>query len=301
MRTAIVGGGAAGFFLAINLKEMLPAMDVTILERSQRVLAKVEVSGGGRCNCTNTFADITDLAQVYPRGHRLLKRLFKGFDHRDAYQWFERHGVRLTTQADNCVFPASQDSHTIINSFLYEARRHDIKICTGVRVQRLDTLLADYDFVAVCTGGSPRLEGLQWLADAGHEIAAPVPSLFTLSIDEAYGPYVEEAVQRVPRSVFEIEGRLDRRYIYEGAIVPLMNGDGERFNGTITEIGEKEITVDLNHPFAGKPLHFVGSVTENRLATTEEMQKIVAFADTAKAHTTNKTDSLVTSSLTLIE
>lgn len=97
---------------------------------------------------------------------------------------------------------------------------------------------------------------------------------FTLSIDEAYGPYVEEAVQRVPRSVFEIEGRLDRRYIYEGAIVPLMNGDGERFNGTITEIGEKEITVDLNHPFAGKPLHFVGSVTENRLATTEEMQKM---------------------------
>ena len=94
---------------------------------------------------------------------------------------------------------------------------------------------------------------------------------FTLSVDEAYGPYVEEAVQRVPRSVFEIEGRLDSRYIYEGAIVPLMNGDGERFNGTITEIGSKEITVDLNHPFAGKPLHFVGSVTENRPATTEEM------------------------------
>lgn len=213
MRTAIVGGGAAGFFLAINLKEMLPAMDVTILERSQRVLAKVEVSGGGRCNCTNTFADITDLAQVYPRGHRLLKRLFKGFDHRDAYQWFERHGVRLTTQADNCVFPASQDSHTIINSFLYEARRHDIKICTGVRVQRLDTLLADYDFVAVCTGGSPRFEGLQWLADAGHEIAAPVPSLFTLSIDDTVlhglmGTVVDGVTVGIPGTKLRADGPL---------------------------------------------------------------------------------------------
>ncbi len=213
MRTAIVGGGAAGFFLAINLKEMLPAMDVTILERSQRVLAKVEVSGGGRCNCTNTFADITDLAQVYPRGHRLLKRLFKGFDHRDAYQWFERHGVRLTTQADNCVFPASQDSHTIINSFLYEARRHDIKICTGVRVQHLDTLLADYDFVAVCTGGSPRLEGLQWLADAGHEIAAPVPSLFTLSIDDTVlhglmGTVVDGVTVGIPGTKLRADGPL---------------------------------------------------------------------------------------------
>lgn len=213
MRTAIVGGGAAGFFLAINLKEMLPAMDVTILERSQRVLAKVEVSGGGRCNCTNTFADITDLAQVYPRGHRLLKRLFKGFDHRDAYQWFERHGVRLTTQADNCVFPASQDSHTIINSFLYEARRHDIKICTGVRVERLDTLLADYDFVAVCTGGSPRLGGLQWLADAGHEIAAPVPSLFTLSIDDTVlhglmGTVVDGVTVGIPGTKLRADGPL---------------------------------------------------------------------------------------------
>lgn len=213
MRTAVVGGGAAGFFLAINLKEMLPQMEVTILERSQRVLAKVGVSGGGRCNCTNSFAGVSDLSQVYPRGHRLLKRLFKGFDHRDAYQWFERHGVRLTTQADNCVFPASQDSHTIINCFLYEARRHHIKICTGVRVERLDTLLADYDFVAVCTGGSPRLEGLQWLADAGHEIAAPVPSLFTLSIDDAVlrglmGTVVEHVTIGIPGTKLRADGPL---------------------------------------------------------------------------------------------
>ncbi len=213
MRTAVVGGGAAGFFLAINLKEMLPQMEVTILERSQRVLAKVGVSGGGRCNCTNSFAGVSDLSQVYPRGHRLLKRLFKQFDYRDAYHWFERHGVRLTTQADNCVFPASQDSQTIINCFLSEARRHQIEIGTGVRVENLDTLMSDYDFVAVCTGGSPRLEGLRWLADAGHEIAAPVPSLFTLSIDDAVlrslmGTVVENVTIGIPGTKLRADGPL---------------------------------------------------------------------------------------------
>ena len=95
MRTAIIGGGAAGFFLAINLKEMMPAMEVTIFEKSKKVLAKVEVSGGGRCNCTNSFEAVSDLSQVYPRGHRLMKRLFKTFNYRDAYAWFENHGVRL--------------------------------------------------------------------------------------------------------------------------------------------------------------------------------------------------------------
>ena len=86
MKTAIVGGGAAGFFLAINLKEMCEQMEVTIFEKSRKVLAKVEISGGGRCNCTNSFAEVRDLQYVYPRGHRLMKRLMKGFSHRDAYE-----------------------------------------------------------------------------------------------------------------------------------------------------------------------------------------------------------------------
>jgi len=211
-KTVIVGGGAAGFFLAVNLKEMVPTMEVTILERSQRMLAKVEISGGGRCNCTNTFANVSDLSQVYPRGHRLLKRLFKQFDYRDAYQWFERHGVRLTTQEDDCVFPASQDSHSIINCFLSEARRYSINIYTGARVGSLEDL-TDYDFVAVCTGGSPRMEGLQWLADTGHEIVPPVPSLFTLSIadkalTELMGTVVDNVHVMIPGTKMRSEGPL---------------------------------------------------------------------------------------------
>ena len=212
MKTAIIGGGAAGFFLAINLKEMCPEMEVTILERSKRVLAKVEVSGGGRCNCTNSFAEVRDLSAVYPRGHRLMKRLMKGFSQRDAYEWFERHGVRLTTQEDQCVFPVSQDSHTIINCFLAEARRHQIEIRTECRVESLDEL-ADFDFIAVTTGGSPKPEGLHWLSDFGHEIASPVPSLFTFHIDDErlqalMGTVVENATAYIPSTSYRASGPL---------------------------------------------------------------------------------------------
>lgn len=212
MRTAIVGGGAAGFFLAVNLKEMMPEMDVILFERQQRVLAKVEISGGGRCNCTNSFAYIRDLSEAYPRGHRLMKRLMKSFSQQDAYQWFERHGIRLTTQDDGCVFPASQDSHTIINCFLHEARRRGVEIRTGSRISSFDEL-RDFDFVAVTTGGSPRVGGLQWLASLGHEIAAPVPSLFTFRIDDAdlqalTGTVVNDAVAYIPGTKLRAEGPL---------------------------------------------------------------------------------------------
>ena len=183
MKTAVVGGGAAGFFLAINLKEMMPDMQVTIFERSQHVLAKVEISGGGRCNCTNSFEEVTDLSQVYPRGHRLLKRLFNNFDYRDAYRWFEDHGVPLVIQDDQCVFPQAQDAHAIIDCFLSLARRYHIDIQKGCKVQSLENVKG-FDYVAVTTGGSPKGEGLRWLAALGHEIEAPVPSLFTFAIHD---------------------------------------------------------------------------------------------------------------------
>ena len=212
MKTAIIGGGAAGFFLGINLKEMCPEMEVTIFEKSKRVLAKVEISGGGRCNCTNSFAEVRDLSEVYPRGHRLMKRLMKGFSQEDAYKWFERHGVRLTTQDDQCVFPMSQDSHTIINCFLTEARRCGIEIRTETKIDSLD-LLSGYDFVAVTTGGSPKAEGLRWLGDMGHELEPPVPSLFTFQIaDEALhalmGTVVEDVVTMIPGTKLRAQGPL---------------------------------------------------------------------------------------------
>ena len=177
-RVAVVGGGAAGFFLAVNLKEMCPQADVTIMERGPRVLRKVEISGGGRCNVTNTFEGVGDLHEVYPRGHRLLKRLFRVFGPREAWQWFEQRGVRLVAQDDHCVFPRSQDARSISGLLQGEARRLGVAVRTGCAVASLGEL-AGYDCICVTTGGQPRREGLQWL---GHDIDAPVPSLFTLSI-----------------------------------------------------------------------------------------------------------------------
>lgn len=204
MRTAIIGGGAAGFFLALNLKEMMPGMQVCILERSQRVLAKVTVSGGGRCNCTNTFRRVSDVAAVYPRGHRLMKRLLKVFSQDDAYRWFEGHGVPLVVQEDDdCVFPEAQDSQAVIGCFLSLAHRYGVEIRRGCKVQSLDDVTG-FDYVAVTTGGSPSGEGLRWLADLGHEIEQPVPSLFSLRVDDAALNCLQGLV--VPQTVVHIAG-----------------------------------------------------------------------------------------------
>jgi hypothetical protein len=212
MKTAIIGGGAAGFFLAVNLKELMPEMDVTIFERSQRVLAKVAVSGGGRCNCTNSFREVRDLSAVYPRGHRLMKRLFNVFDYNDAYQWFERHCVPLVVQDDECVFPKAQDAQVVINCFLSLARRYGVGIRTGCKVQSMDDV-SGYDFIVVTTGGSPTGEGLRWLADMGHEIEPPVPSLFTFSIaDERLtalqGLVVNDVETLIPGTKLRADGPL---------------------------------------------------------------------------------------------
>ena len=215
MKTAIIGGGAAGFFTAINLKEMMPEMVVVIFERGNRVLAKVEISGGGRCNCTNSFASVRDLSHVYPRGHRLMKRLMKQFDQRDAYEWFERRGVALTTQDDECVFPASQDSHSIINCFLNESARLGIEIRKNVKITLLEDLV-EYDYVVVTTGGMSRSTANATTDGGlfeGVEMVPPVSSLFTFNIaDEALrglmGTVVEGVMVMIPGTKMRASGPL---------------------------------------------------------------------------------------------
>ena len=215
MKTAIIGGGAAGFFTAINLKEMMSEMEVVIFERGNRVLAKVEISGGGRCNCTNSFASVRDLSHVYPRGHRLMKRLMKQFDQRDAYEWFERRGVALTTQDDECVFPASQDSHSIINCFLNESARLGVEIRKNMKITSLEDLV-EYDYVVVTTGGMSRSTANATTDGGlfeGVEMVPPVPSLFTFNIaDEALrglmGTVVEGVMVMIPGTKMRASGPL---------------------------------------------------------------------------------------------
>ena len=209
MKTAIVGGGAAGFFLAVNLKEMMPEMEVTIFERGQHVLRKVAISGGGRCNCTNSFASVGDLSEVYPRGHRLMKRLFNVFDNRDAYQWFERHGVPLVTQDDDCVFPASQDAQSIVGCLLSNARKLGVEIRTNTKIASLDELNG-YDYIAVTTGGTTS----EKLSTVNYQLStiSPCPSLFSFRIDDerlqALMGIVTEATAMIPGTKLKASGPL---------------------------------------------------------------------------------------------
>ena len=224
MTIAIIGGGAAGFFLAINLKRLAPNIDVTIFEKSAKVLTKVALSGGGRCNLTNSFAEIKTLNRAYPRGDKLLKRAFRLFDHRDTYKWFEDAGVPLVTQDDQCVFPYSQDSNQIIVTFIKLARELGISVKTLHRLTSITsgerytlTFNADtrctFDAVAITTGGSPKAEGLSYLEALGHKIILPVPSLFTFnipsdSIRELMGVVAENAMVSLEGTNLKASGSL---------------------------------------------------------------------------------------------
>jgi predicted Rossmann fold flavoprotein len=196
VKVAIIGGGAGGFFSAIQVKENHPTAVVTIFEKSQKLLSKVKVSGGGRCNVTNAETSIKLLSEAYPRGGKKLKNAFTKFSTQDMQKWLEERGVPLTTQPDNCVFPVSQDSQSIIDCFISETLRLDIEIKVGRGVKSIQSLGEEivlefgdddvevFDKVIVATGGSPKLSGLQWLVDMGHQIEKPVPSLFTFNMPE---------------------------------------------------------------------------------------------------------------------
>ncbi len=196
MKIAIIGAGAAGFFTAINLKELTLNADITIYESSSRVLSKVSVSGGGRCNLTNSFEEIKSLSTVYPRGEKLMKGIFKTFNHNDTINWFEDNGVKLVTQNDCCVFPESQDSQEIIDTFLDLSDELGIKIKTSSQIRSIERdgegfrLLLDntelpsdiYDAVVITTGGSPKREGFNMLSSLPLDIIDPVPSLFSFNV-----------------------------------------------------------------------------------------------------------------------
>lgn len=151
MNIAIIGGGAAGCFAAINIKRNNPEASVTVIEAGRKLLAKVAVTGGGRCNLTNSFRDIRSIAAAYPRGEKLMKRLLREFSHDDTMAWFEREGVRLVTQDDQCVFPKSQDAMEIVGTLTSLMRRLGVEIKTSCRVVKIEASLSGYE-VAIISG-----------------------------------------------------------------------------------------------------------------------------------------------------
>lgn len=209
MNIVIIGAGAAGCFAAIEIRRRCPSASVTVLERGRKALAKVAVTGGGRCNLTNSFAYIRSLEHVYPRGHRLMKRLFHRFSHSDAMRWFEEAGVALVTQDDGCVFPRSQDAMQIVTTLLSMMRRENVRLLTEAAVTAVRPAGSGYDVVTssgvfhadkvvVTTGGHPKISGFDMLKDFDLDIVPPVPSLFSLCIadkglTELMGTVVENA------------------------------------------------------------------------------------------------------------
>jgi hypothetical protein len=253
MDIAIIGGGAAGFFSAIAAKENYPKANVVIFEKSKKLLAKVEISGGGRCNVTNGCTSINELSKAYPRGGNALKKTFRIFNTKHAMQWFEDRGVRLVIQDDNCVFPASQNSQSIIDCFLKQAGTLNIKIelAKGIKAIRPigDKLTLDFmvkkvlsrtfDKVIVTTGGSPRKKGLEWLEKLDHKIEDPVPSLFTFSmpdesVTELMGIVVEKTLVKIQGTKLKAEGPL------------LINWTNEQSNDIVMDTLNKIINAHSN-------------------------------------------------------
>jgi predicted Rossmann fold flavoprotein len=189
----IIGGGAAGFFTAINTAENNPKLKIIILERGKEVLTKVKVSGGGRCNVTHAEFLPKELTQNYPRGEKELLGPFHTFMTGDTIEWFEKRGVELKIEEDGRMFPVSDSSQTIINCFLFEAKKFGIDILLNQSVKKIqkeadhfiintttDTFSSEK--IVVATGSNPKI--WQLLEGLGHTIVPAVPSLFTFNIKD---------------------------------------------------------------------------------------------------------------------
>ncbi|QRE04559.1 BaiN/RdsA family NAD(P)/FAD-dependent oxidoreductase [Flavobacterium psychrophilum] len=189
----IVGGGAAGFFAAINIVENSPKTKVCILERGQEVLTKVRISGGGRCNVTHACFVPNDLVKFYPRGEKELRGPFHQFCSGDTIDWFEKHGVELKIEDDGRMFPTSNSSQTIIDCFLTATKKLGIDVLTGQSVQSVFKSDAFWKVetnhetfackkIIMTTGSNPKIWDM--LQNLGHSVVEPVPSLFTFNIKD---------------------------------------------------------------------------------------------------------------------
>lgn len=197
MKTLIViGGGAAGFFTAINAAQNNPNLTVKIFEKTNKLLSKVKISGGGRCNVTHHCFDINTLSKNYPRGNAFLKKAFFNFNTKDTVDWFKQRNIELKVEADGRMFPTTNNSQTIIDCFLQEAQNNNVEIWTNIAVYKIEKNNASFilhtnkeplhaDYVCIATGGAVKSEQLHWVQNIDEvktNTVNPVPSLFTFNI-----------------------------------------------------------------------------------------------------------------------
>jgi predicted Rossmann fold flavoprotein len=194
MRLVIIGGGAAGIFCAINAARMNNAAEVIVVEKTGKLLSKVRISGGGRCNVTHACFSIPDITKKYPRGGNFVKKAFHQFFTEDTIAWFNDRGVHFKTESDGRMFPVTDSSETIINCLLREADKYKVQIKMNREVKSIindsgkwkiifasnEELMADK--ICVACGGYPKDSMFEWLINTGHTIESPVPSLFTFNM-----------------------------------------------------------------------------------------------------------------------
>lgn len=204
----VIGGGAAGFFGAITAAQANPDARVILLEKTRQPLAKVRISGGGRCNVTHACFDPAILVQYYPRGNKALRGPFTRFQPRDTIAWFEACDVHLKTESDGRMFPITDSSETIIHCLSNQARKAKVDIRTECGVSAIERVEAGFEIplnngerlncarVLVATGGTPK--PFEWLKALGHTIQPLVPSLFTFNVPDS--PLKELAGISVPKA-----------------------------------------------------------------------------------------------------
>ncbi len=221
----VIGGGAAGFFGALQAAEHKKNMSILILEKTTKLLSKVKVSGGGRCNVTHHCFEAKPLAAHYPRGEKQLRELFKQYQAKEVVAWFNKKGVTLKTEADGRMFPDTDSSQTIIDLFFREVDRHQIEIKTSKAVKSLQRKTEHLEIVCedgsqftaksvlIAMGGHANPQAYAWLKNIGHTIKNPIPSLFTFNdaeknFKELMGISVPNAFVKIAGTKFSNSGPL---------------------------------------------------------------------------------------------
>lgn len=191
----VIGGGASGFFCAVNAARLCSGLRVIIIEKTSKLLSKVKISGGGRCNVTHHQFDVQELIKKYPRGKNFLKKELYQFTPEDTIDWFEKRGVKIKAEADGRVFPISNSSQSIIDCLLKEAEKYDVEIRMNTTVDRIEKNNDEFvlhlkdqqirtDYLAIACGGFPKIEQYNWMKNLNHKIEPPVPSLFTFNVPD---------------------------------------------------------------------------------------------------------------------
>jgi predicted Rossmann fold flavoprotein len=223
----VAGGGAAGFFCAITAARLNPRLKVILVEKTGKLLSKVKVSGGGRCNVTHACFSIPEMTKKYPRGSQFVKKTFHQFFTTDIIQWFEERGVRLKTEEDGRMFPETNSSQTIIDCLLQEANKYLVEIRLHHEIRNIEyknhprsftihfnnDLIIEADFVCLASGGYPKSSMFDWILQSGHTIEEPVPSLFTFnmpgnSITSLMGISVPDAQVKISGETLKERGPL---------------------------------------------------------------------------------------------